>query len=281
MKRKRQPLARRKKTLQRPVALLTDFGDSDHYAGTLKGVIFSINPEVRLIDISHNVSPQNIREAGYLLWASYRYLPDGTIFVCVVDPGVGTDRKIIFVETDRHTFIAPDNGLLDFVLHQENVRRSYEIVRPPQFGSKPISATFHGRDIFAPLAAYCSMGKSVTRFGSPCDLRKPNSPFYEPEKGDVGARILHIDYFGNLITNIPERCFAQCPISVNKVRVLTRIQTYAEAPHNRPCIIVGSNGLIEIVLKQGSAAKALGVDLQTPITVLNNGRKSQSGNDAS
>jgi S-adenosyl-L-methionine hydrolase (adenosine-forming) len=277
MKQEGRVVARRKtRSKHRPVALLTDFGDSDHYAGTLKGVIVSINPDVRMIDISHNVSPQNIREAAYLLWASYRYFPERTIFVCVVDPGVGTQRKIISVDTDRHTFIAPDNGLLDFVLCQENVRRSYEILRPPQFGSNPISATFHGRDIFAPIAALCSLGKSVTRFGRRCELKKPSSPFYEPEKGGASARILHIDYFGNLITNIPKRHFAHCTINVKKNRVLTRIHTYAEAPQNRPCIIVGSSGLIEIILKEGSAAKMLGADLQTPITVLKDARSQES-----
>jgi S-adenosylmethionine hydrolase len=271
-KRKDRSATGSKKTEHRPIALLTDFGDSDHYAGTLKGAILSVNPDARIIDISHNVTAQNIGEAGYLLWASYQYFPDGTIFVCVVDPGVGTERRIICVDTDRHTFIAPDNGLLDFVLSRENIRRSYEIVRPPQLGSNSVSATFHGRDIFAPLAAYCSLGTSVSRFGRLCELKTPASQFYEPQKESTAARILHIDHFGNLITNIPEQYFSRCTINAGGTRISTRIRNYGEAPPNRPCMIVGSNGLIEIVLKEGSAAKMLGVDLQTPITVLKDGR---------
>ena len=257
----------RKKSTQGLIALLTDFGDSDHYAATLKGVILSINPRARIIDISHNVSPQNIQQAGYLLWASYQYFPDGTVFVCVIDPGVGSERKIICVQTDRHAFIAPDNGLLDMVVFQENIRRSYEIVHPPRFSSRPISPTFHGRDIFAPLAGVLSLGKSMGQFGKLYDLKKPSSMFYDSEKGTTTARILHIDRFGNLITNIPERYYVHCTIEVGRTKISTRIRNYAEAPKNQSCIIVGSNGLIEIVLKEGSAAGMLGANMGTPITV--------------
>jgi S-adenosyl-L-methionine hydrolase (adenosine-forming) len=271
-KRKNRSTTGSEKTKARPIALLTDFGDSDHYAGTLKGVILSINPDARIIDISHNVSPQNIREAGYLLWASYRYFPDGTIFVCVVDPGVGSDRRIICVETESQTFLAPDNGLLDLVLCDEKIRGSYEIIHPPQFGSNPVSATFHGRDVFAPLAAYCSLGASVSRFGRLCEWKTPDSQFYEPEMGNSTARILHIDHFGNLITNIPEQYFGRCTINLGSTRISTCIRNYAEAPSSKPCMIIGSNGLIEIALKDGNAAKTLGADLGTPVLILRDGR---------
>jgi S-adenosylmethionine hydrolase len=267
MKRTARSTRGRKKSTRGVVALLTDFGDSDHYAATLKAVILTINPLARIVDISHNVSPQNVQQAGYLLWASYQFFPDGTVFACVVDPGVGSERKIICLQTDRHAFIAPDNGLLDMVAFQENIRRSYEIVYPPRISSTPISATFHGRDIFAPLAGVLSLGKSVGQFGKLYDLKKPSSMFYDSEKGTTTARILHIDHFGNLITNIPERYYGHCTIEVGGTRISTRIRNYAEAPKNQSCIIVGSNRLIEIVLKEGSAAAMLGVTVRTPITV--------------
>ncbi len=268
MKNRKRPTKARGKSTHRLIALLSDFGDRDHYAGTMKGVILSINPRARIIDISHNVSPQNIVEAGYLLWASYKYFPDGTVFVCVVDPGVGGGRKIICVETARHQFIAPDNGLLDFIILQEDILRSYQIVNPPRIGAKKISATFHGRDIFAPLAASLSKGSSASQFGKRYDLKKPSPLFYEPENGMTRARILHIDHFGNLITNIPERYFDRHSVKVGAADITKHIRSYTEAPQADPCMIVGSNGLIEVVVTEGSASEMLNASLQTPITVL-------------
>jgi len=266
MREQRRSTKDKRKAEERLIALLTDFGDRDHYVGTVKGVILSINPRARIVDISHNVSPQNIEQAGYLLWASYRYFPEETIFVCVVDPGVGSGRRIVAVNTDRRTFIAPDNGLLDLVLSQEEIRRSYEILRSPRPGSRPVSATFHGRDIFAPLAAQLSLGKSLSGFGRVCKLNNPVPRFYEPGR-DTSARILHIDHFGNLVTNIPAQYSGRCSLDVGGKRISTWIQSYSEAPLHRSCMIVGSSGLIEIVLKDGSAAKALGADLGTSIAV--------------
>jgi S-adenosyl-L-methionine hydrolase (adenosine-forming) len=263
MKRKAQSSLLKKRDSRNIIALLTDFGDSDHYAGTMKGAILSVNPRANIVDISHNASPQNIRQAGYLLWASYRYFPKRTIFVCVVDPGVGTKRKIVGIETDKFIFLAPDNGLLDMVLIQEDVRRSYEIVLPPRIGSTKISPTFHGRDIFAPLAASLSLGRSLSKFGKVLEVKKPASVFYEPEKTDSAARILHIDNFGNIITNIPARYFGQCIIRIGRSKILTGVQNYAEAPLDNPVMIIGSSGLLEVVLRDGNAAQRLGVDLRS------------------
>ena len=258
----------KKRVSRNLIALLTDFGDSDHYAGTMKGVILSINPRATIVDISHNVSPQNIQQAGYLLWASYQYFPKGTIFACIVDPGVGTDRKIVGVETDKFVFLAPDNGLLDMVLFQEEIRRSYEIESPPRIGSTPISTTFHGRDIFAPLAASLSLGKSLSQFGKPCTMKKPASVFHAIEKNDSPARILHIDRFGNIITNIPAQYFGQCTIRIGRSKISRGVQSYAEAPLDNPVIIVGSSGLLEIALRDGSAADKLGVNLRAMKSII-------------
>jgi len=267
MKRKRKQARGGARAKQGPIALLTDFGERDHYVGTVKGVILSINPRGRIVDISHAVGPQNNEEAGYLLWASYEYFPDGTIFVCVVDPGVGSARKIICVNTARHTFIAPDNGLLDLVVRTEKIRSAYEIIRPPRIGMKPISATFHGRDIFAPLAAHLSLGESVSKFGRTFDLKRPSPVLYAPEESSTTARVLHVDRFGNLVTNIPERYFAFCAVKVGSSEISKRIHNFAEAPKNQCCLIVGSSGLVEIVVNEGSAANALGADAHTLIAV--------------
>jgi S-adenosylmethionine hydrolase len=272
MNRKERSTKARNKSARGVIALLTDFGDRDHYVGSMKGVILSINPRTQIVDISHNVSPQNVEEAGYLLWASFRSFPDGTVFACVVDPGVGSGRKIVCVETVHYRFIAPDNGLLDLVILEEEILRSYEIAKPPRLGSKPISATFHGRDIFAPLAAFLSSGKSVGQFGIRCDLKKPSPVFYEPKKGVAAARILHIDRFGNLITNIPGLYFDRCTLKVGTAKISERIRSYAEAPQAHPCMIVGSSGLIEVVLKEGNASEMLHADLRTPVVVLEGGQ---------
>jgi hypothetical protein len=255
---------RRKRASRNVIALLTDFGENDHYAGTMKGVILSINSRATIVDISHHVSPYNVRQAGYLLWASYRSFPDGTIFVCVVDPGVGGKRKIVGVETDRFVFVAPDNGLLDMVRAQEDIHQSYEIVSAPRIDARSISTTFHGRDVFAPLAAALSQGKSVKQFGRLYKMNKAAPIFYERGKENAEARILHIDRFGNLVTNIPAKYFDRCAVRIGRSTITTFIRNYDEAPRNTPCIIVGSSGLFEIVLREGSAAERFGVSLQEP-----------------
>jgi len=269
MKRRKQPPRPRKKPANSVVALLTDFGERDHYVGTMKGVILSINPRARLIDISHDVTPHNIREAGYLLWASYRYFPAETVFACVVDPGVGSKRRIICLESQRYKFVAPENGLLDAVVLQEANLRSYEVVDVTRLTSKPVSTTFHGRDIFAPLAALLSLGKPVRQLGKPCELSRPSPMFYEPELGATQARILHVDHFGNLITNIPGHIISHCAVRIGGLQISRAVRSYSEASGEEPSMIVGSSGLIEVVVKEGSAARVLRADVNTPTEVEN------------
>jgi S-adenosylmethionine hydrolase len=268
MKRKNPPTKRPKNRLSGLIALLTDFGSGDHYVGTMKGVILSMNPDARIVDISHDVSPHNTQEAGYLLWASYKHFPDNTVFVNVVDPGVGSNRKIICVVTPRHKFIAPDNGLLNLVILEENIRRSYEILQPPQFSGRPVSATFHGRDIFAPLAGSLSLGAPPSQFGVPFNIDKPLPVFYSPDNGAPKAKILHIDRFGNLVTNIPGKFFDRCSVGVGTTKIGLHVRNFAEATANHPALIVGSSDLIEVVLKEGSAAEVLRADLRTVVIVL-------------
>jgi S-adenosylmethionine hydrolase len=154
------------------VALLTDYGLQDAYAGTMKGAILSENPAARIVDLTHDLPPQDVREGSRVLAAALPYFPDGTVFVAVVDPGVGTDRAILGVETDRHILLAPDNGLLGFLLApsgvegDDRIRRRVRIAESRYF-LKPLSQTFHGRDIFAPVAGRLSRGADLGRFGRP------------------------------------------------------------------------------------------------------------------
>lgn len=255
--------------LSPPIALLTDFGSKDHYVATMKAVMLSSNPAIRFIDISHDVTSQNIREAGYLLWASYNYFPPDTIFVCVVDPGVGTGRKIIIARTKKYYFLAPHNGLLDSILLEEDVQVREVIISSDLIGKKKlaaISSTFHGRDIFAPVAALLAKGKDWKRISRQVDLEPPERIFYDSRHRTVRPAILHIDTFGNIITNICGRCVTSIVIGRSKIH--TWISNYQSAPSGKPCLIVGSSGLVEIVVKNGSAAQFLSVSVHSSIRVL-------------
>lgn len=252
-----------------PIALLTDFGLRDQYAGIVKGVILSINPSARIIDISHDVEPHSIAHAGYLLWSSYRYFPRGTIFVCIVDPGVGSARRIIGVRTPLFTFLAPDNGLLDYVLGEEKKVRAVRVEEHGTFVLPKVSCTFHGRDIFAPVAAKLSLGISLSRMGCRISLPPKHSPFILTSEGGTTAKIVHIDRFGNIITNIRwgERRDG-IGIAIAEKTVKQWISNFAEAPPEKPCLMIGSSGLVEIVLKEGNAAEFLDVDSTSLLRVI-------------
>lgn len=262
------------------IALLTDFSLSDHYVGTMKGVILSTNPNVTIIDISHEVAPQNILQAAYLLWASYRSFPPKTIFVTVVDPGVGSRRKIIAVETRNQTFLAPDNGVLDFVLQEEEAYygveikvRGNSIVGLPGVTVGDVSSTFHGRDIFAPIAAALSMGRKWNDDAPRIQIRKPSSPFFESGSSRVIPHVLHIDRFGNIVTNIRSRNLEEAremvrSLHVGRKRVSDWIPNYESGKEGTPSLILGSSGLLEIVVKNGNAAATLSATFTSKIAVV-------------
>jgi len=240
------------------VALLTDYGLQDAYAGTLKGALLSENPAARIVDLTHDIPPQDVREGSRVLAAALPYFPDGTVFVAVVDPGVGTDRAILGVETDRHVLLAPDNGLLGFL--QDRIRRRVRIAESRYF-LKPLSQTFHGRDIFAPVAGRLSRGADLGRFGPTVTTMK-RLPLAEPRvsRDAVEGEVVSIDRFGNLITNIPGTLVpGKVRITVGR-RTLTRLsRSYEEAPEGRLLALVGSTGHLEISVNRGSAHKTAGV----------------------
>jgi len=240
------------------IALLTDYGLQDSYVGVMKGALLSVNPEARIVDLSHEIPPQDIREGARVLAAARGYFPDGTIFVAVVDPGVGSERDIVGVETDRQVFLAPDNGLLGFL--GDSVHRSVRITESEYF-LKPLSRTFHGRDIFAPVAGRLSRGADLSLFGPPLkqlstlNLAEPS----RSSDGGVQGEVVAIDRFGNLITNIPAGMLPDAPdlrISVGR-KVLRKLsRSYADAPKGDLLALVGSTGHLEISVNQGDASKA-------------------------
>jgi S-adenosyl-L-methionine hydrolase (adenosine-forming) len=256
------------------IALLTDFGVRDQYVASMKGVIVSINPSVEIIDITHEIQPYRIQEAAYILWTMYNYFPKDTIFVSVVDPGVGTQRRIIVVKTKKYTFIAPDNGLLNFILYQEKISSAVEVTQASlqEYILGDISSTFHGRDLIAPLAAYISNGMPIKNFGKSCSLPEVLTPFVSSRTDAVPPTILHIDHFGNIITNVRSLEVGKSmkeiqTVSVGSNLVNKWIRFYDEAPDNTPCLLVGSNGLVEISAKRNSAARLLNTTLDSKLKV--------------
>lgn len=269
------------KTKRPVIALLTDFGLEDHYVGTMKGVILSMAPHVSIVDISHAVAPQNITQGAFLLWSSYRFFPKGTILVCVVDPGVGGKRPVLCVETKQHIFLAPDNGLLQFVLGEVKVRRSVAVTNKRLFLPE-VSSSFHGRDIFAPVAARLATGTSIEQLGPrTAPLTVPMTfrtiDFRREEK--VRGRVVHIDRFGNIVTDLraaaphderPRRNIQLILQSRRKGKKSSAVvrefhATYMNAREGKPFIMIGSTGLLEIALKNGSAAGHLEVGLGSPV----------------
>jgi len=256
------------------IALLTDFGQQDQYVASMKGEMLSINPTVTLVDITHEIRPYRIRQAAYLLWSVYNYFPKDTIFVNVVDPGVGSGRRIIVLKTKKHTFLAPDNGLLDFVLHQEKGALAVEVTQSSlkKFSVGDVSSTFHGRDLIAPLAAYLSDKVSLKRFGTPYILPPVFSPFVSSRTDTASISVLHIDSYGNIITNLRSFELEKSmkgiqALSVGSNMVSKWIRFYDEAPDNTPCLIVGSSGLVEISAKKNSAATLLRATLDSKLKI--------------
>ena len=270
---------------RRPVvALITDFGLSDGYIGVIKGVIAANAPEAHIIDITHDIAPQNIFSAAWILASVYRYFPKsappapGTVFVCVVDPGVGSARRAIAMHAGNWFFIGPDNGLFSYVLAEQPVHAAC-ILSNPTYHLTQVSSTFHGRDIFAPVAAHLARGIPLSELGTqidPATLQRIDLHPPTQHEDSIDARIVHIDHFGNLISNIP---FTMIPdlFSHHQVRILFQ-NSGIEVSHLRrffaegsddaqPFIYVDSSGYIGIAVRNGHAARILSVDYGTPITL--------------
>jgi len=254
-----------------PVALLTDFGLRDPYVGVMKGVILGLCPGATIVDLSHEVDPQDVAGASFLLSQSYRYFPEGTVLVAVVDPGVGSDRPVVALEAAGRRFLAPDNGLLGFLARSETLRRIIR-VENDRFFLNPVSRTFHGRDIFAPVAGHLlrgidlgELGPAMTRNGE-LPLRDPRP---DPRGGWVGT-IVSIDRFGNLVTNIPgDRLGSPEQAQVKVARSVIRgiSPTYAATRKGSLLAIVGSTGALEVSVNHGDARKKTGAKIGDPVRV--------------
>lgn len=249
------------------VTLTTDFGVTDHFVGTMKGVILDIAPETQIVDISHAVQAFDVLDGALTIAQAYSYFPAGTVHLVIVDPGVGTARRPILVSTERHHFVAPDNGVLSLVYAREE-RMHVRHVTAEHYSLQPVSKTFHGRDIFAPIAAYLAKGVDSEKFGEEItDFVRFNAP--KPKTVDKGMKgiVLKVDRFGNLITNFTPQDVPMLmqldplpfKIVVGKKEV-TNIRTlYAEGEPGEVFGILGSMGYLEIAANRASAAQLTGV----------------------
>ena len=251
------------------IALLTDFGTKDYFVGAMKGAILFINENVQIVDITHEIEPQNIVSASFNLRACFQDFLVGTIFVAVVDPGVGSRRRAILVETPDYFFIAPDNGLLSFVFNGEKEFRVFELTSR-KFFAENISATFHGRDIFAPVAAHLSKGVKPSEFGLEItdfvrfDENKPR----KISDREIEAEIIETDRFGNLITNLKrEDLPARFTLEIGATKIENLRQFFAESEKGEVFMIFGSAGFLEIAAFQDSAKNILDAETGRKITV--------------
>jgi len=258
------------------ITLLTDFGDQDSFVASMKGVILTINPQVSFVDLSHHVSPHSVEEAAYLLESCYRYFPEGTVHVAVVDPGVGSARRPLIAKSERYFFLAPDNGLLTPILAEESEIEVREIENADYRLTSP-GHTFDGRDLFAPAAAWLSKGEAFDLFGQPVHdpiRRSLGEPMWQGHS--LVGKIIYVDRFGNLISNITSkhlgqiRSITQCPIPticIGRQKIQGLLASYSDGTPDCPRALVNSNGLIEIFLKEESAANRLGLGSGERITI--------------
>jgi S-adenosylmethionine hydrolase len=270
------------------ITLTTDFGMADAYVAAMKGVILGINPEAKLVDICHTIEPQNIPEAAFVISTAYRFFPQNTIHLVVVDPGVGTERRAIILRTPLACFVAPDNGVLSYVIQQFsrgglkgliNNRQQIELepelgavaITKSQFWRSPVSPTFHGRDIFAPVAARLSLGFPPADFGEVITsvTMLPLPQPYRASDGSLVGHILHIDSFGNLITNIKGNDLPQTgqaiTVEVGNQFISGLSHTYAEG--EGLLALVGSSGYLEVSLKGGSAKAFLDAEVGNEVRI--------------
>jgi S-adenosylmethionine hydrolase len=263
------------------IALMTDFGIGDGDVGVMKGVIAGITPEAHIVDITHNVGPQNIPSGAWILAAAYRYFPRNTVFVCVVDPGVGSTRGAIALHAGDWYFVGPDNGLFSYIMSEQSVHASV-LLTNTSYHLPIVSSTFHGRDIFAPVGAHIARGLDDLFYDlgpsvDPAELRRLTLGGIVREGSTINAHIVHVDNFGNLITSIslaavPELytgsqvkiVFKENGVTVDKLRLF-----FADGPDDEQAFIFGdSSGYVGIAVRNGNAAKTLGVGLGAPLSLI-------------
>jgi len=260
----------------RIITLLSDFGLKDPYVAEMKAIILSISPDVTIVDISHEISKFDVRMGAFILAQAAQYFPKGTIHIAVVDPGVGTERHPIIVETSRSLYVGPDNGLLMLSALKEGIRHIYKIANP-KYMLKTISRTFHGRDIFSPTAAHLAKGVPPSEFGSV--VEDPVMPEYLKPRingNEIEGEIIHIDSFGNIITNITLLDLRKIGIEEeknlevkikDKVFTLRLCRAYSEMPPGTSLSIIGSSDFLEVAVNQGNAAQTCDAEIGALVKV--------------
>lgn len=264
------------------IALLTDFGLRDGYIGVMKGVIATIAPSARCVDLTHDVLPQDIHAAAWILARSYRYFPAGTIFTCVVDPGVGSTRRPIAVKLGDWLFVGPDNGLLSYVLLEQTLSVVVTLSNPV-YHLAQVSATFQGRDIFAPVAAHLAQGVALVDLGTPVDPTTLRRLALQPpllRDRQITAQIVYTDHFGNLLTNIPvdmlsalhdnpalQLTFPAQNITITECRRFFAEHTGADADESQPFIYTDSSGYLAVAVYNGDAARQLAIHIGDRLVV--------------
>jgi hypothetical protein len=273
------------------ITLLTDFGTADGYVGSMKGVMLDIAPKACLVDLSHQIAPQNVRQAAYVLYTAYPFFPSHTVHLIVVDPGVGSARRPIALRTPRGTFVGPDNGVFSYVMAQEPVEAIVELSNP-SYRLSQVSHTFHGRDVFAPAAAHLAAGVPIDELGPPV----PDPITFSPPKQEItpdGIRgeVLHADHFGNLITSIGKLCWDGEELSLEAAFQATEKKkpvrfeanaavvsaggqeiagihrAYAKVERGEVLALVGSGGYLELAVREGSGAERLGLSPGDPVVL--------------
>ncbi|HEV2436788.1 MAG TPA: SAM-dependent chlorinase/fluorinase [Verrucomicrobiae bacterium] len=246
------------------ITLTTDFGVRDWFVGTMKGVVLGINPRAVIVDLTHEIPAGDIRAGAFALMAACRFFSKGTVHVAVVDPGVGSQRRALAVQTANYLFVGPDNGVLSWALAREKIKTVRQLENPKYF-LETISRTFHGRDIFAPVAAHLSRGLPLERLGR--ELKDfVHLPWPKPtqRRGEIRGEIVHLDHFGNALTNIeaellPAGRKVKCEVMGKREVHCALGPFYGAVPANSPVAVIGSSGFLEIAVNGGSAAKRFGL----------------------
>jgi S-adenosylmethionine hydrolase len=255
------------------ITFTTDFGLGSPYVAAMKGVILAVNPRARLLDLSHEIPPQDVRHAAFFLRSCIPFFPVGAIHVIVVDPGVGTDRALLYVEVAGRRLLAPDNGCWTELARGASRPPRVTCLSESRYWRNPVSPTFHGRDILAPVAAHLSLGEDPQKLGPivqewvRLDLPSPTL-----EAGRLIGEVIYVDHFGNLITNIPRAAYATLAagpvrIMVGNQEVSWRVQTYGEAPPGALVALISSAELLEIAITGGNAAQRLAARVGTLVSI--------------
>jgi len=253
------------------ITLCTDFGTRDGYVGAMKGVLLSIAPQATLIDIAHDIPRQSVADGAFTLATACGYFPENTIHLVVIDPGVGSARRLVAVRTSRYFFVAPDNGVLTYALQEQDPLEIVHLTRR-EYWRSVVSHTFHGRDIFGPVAAHLANGVPLRELGERGQdlVRLPLSAPVQTKDGMIRGHVIHVDQFGNLVTDIPAQMLAHrqaSRITVGQARIQGIATTYAAVEPGDLLALIGSHGHLEIAVREGSAAQVASAGIGASVEV--------------